>query len=280
MHLIIVITAIGLGWYLRWQWSRPTGSWTQRWQRALLHFLLPPLLLFMTAIAVLGMGPKGQMLGLEAGWLSYILALGFVGFAGISVLRLAYQGWCSLQEIRTYARQSVAGKTARILDTNFPYSALVGFWQPELAITQGLFHTLDSAHLQAVLAHEQAHYDCHDTFWFFWLGWLRSCTAWFPNTEVLWQELLLLRELRADYKAARQVDALLLAEALLEVARAPIQSPESFYAPFSCAAPASRLQERIDALLNEPESPPASPTWVWSWMLLAFLPLMTMPFHN
>lgn len=281
MHLIMIAIALAIAWGVRFSWSRPTKPWTQRWQHALFFFLFPPLLLLATAIAVLCMGTQGKMLGLEAGWLSYALALSSLGVAGISLVKLTYQAWFSCQTVRTYPQKVIAGKSLRVLEIPFPYSAQIGFWKPELVITEGLLATLDSAHLQAVLAHEQAHADYHDTFWFFGLGWLRSWTCWLPNTEALWQELLLLRELRADRQATQSVDALLLAEAILEVARAPLKSPESFCAPLSCVAPPNRLQERIEALLNQPDWP-SSPVlaWNWSWILLAFLPLVTVPLHS
>jgi hypothetical protein len=41
------------------------------------------------------------------------------------------------------------GKNSRILDNPIPFSALIGFWQPELLVSQGLLNTLDSAQLQA-----------------------------------------------------------------------------------------------------------------------------------
>ena len=85
-----------------------------------------------------------------------------------------------------------------------------------------MLDALDRPHLDAVLAHEQAHVYYRDTFWFFWLGWIRSFTIWLPNTEAVWQELLLLRELRADRQATEQVDFLLLAESLLIVAQNPL----------------------------------------------------------
>lgn len=281
MHLIMIAIALAIAWGVRLSWSRASKPWTQRWQHALFFFLFPPLLLLATAVAVLCMGTQGKMLGLEAGWLSYLLALNLLGVAGICLFKLLYQGWSACQNIRTYPQTVVAGKSLRVLEIPFPYSAQIGFWQPELVITQGLLETLDSAHLQAVLAHEQAHADYHDTFWFLGLGWLRSWTCWLPHTEALWQELLLLRELRADRQAAQSVNPLFLAEAILEVARAPLKSPESFCAPLSCAAPPNRLQERIEALLNPPESL-ASPVqaWNWSWILLAFLPLVTVPLHS
>lgn len=280
MHLVMILTALSLALLLRCRWSKPTGTWTERWQRSLLSFLLPPLLLLMTAIAVLCMGPQGRMIGLHADWFSYCLVLGCVGFAIGFGLRLATEGWQSLRQIRSYPQINLDCKPARLLDSSVPYSAQIGFWQPELVVSQGLLRTLKPEHLQAVLVHEQAHHYYRDTFWFFWLGWLRRITAWLPNTEALWQELLVLREIRADRWAASRVDALLVAESLLLVVSDPMMASESFSAAFSRATPINRLQERIDALLAEPESPSPASSWAWSWVLIALLPLVAVPFHS
>jgi len=280
MHLIMILMAIGLAWGLRLAWPGTSGSWRERWQRALLLFLWPPLLLMMTVLAVLCMGPQGEMVGLQAGWFSYLLALSFLGFAGASCLRPAWQGWRSVRQIRTHPQFDLSGQRGRVLDTTTLFSAQIGFWHPELVVSQGLLQALDQPHLNAVFAHEQGHSYYRDTFWFFWLGWIRSCTAWLPYTEALWQELLALRELRADRWATQQVDSLLLAESLLQVVSAPLVS-ESFCAAFSCVAPRSRLVERIDALLaEEPEAPDQPGLWSWSWVLLTLLPLVAVPFHT
>ncbi len=280
MHSVMILGALSLAWLLRCSWSEPTGNWTQRWQRALLLFLLPPLLLLMTALAVLCMGPQGQMIGLHTDWFSYCLVLGGVGLAIVFCFKLAAQGWQSLQQIRTYPQIDLEGRSARLVDSPLLYSAQIGFWQPELVISQGLLQTLKPEHLEAVLTHEQAHHYYRDTFWFFWLGWLRRITSWLPNTESLWQELLILRELRADRWAAGRVDALLLAESLLMVVSTPMMGAENFCAAFSRAAPYNRLQERIEALLEQPESLTQSNLWTWCWVLLALLPLIAVPFHS
>ena len=280
MHLAMILTALSLAWLLRLHGSEPTGNWTQRWQQALLLFLLPPLLLLMTALAVLCMGPQGQMIGLSTDWFSYGLVLGSVGIAVVFCVKLAGEGWQSLQQIRTYPQIDLDGISARLLDNPILFSGQIGFWQPELVVTQGLLQTLKPEHLEAVLTHEQAHHYYRDTFWFFWLGWVRRMTAWLPNTEALWQELLVLRELRADRWAAKRVDALLLAESLLMVVSAPMMASESVCAAFSCAITRNRLQERVDALLGEPESPTQSSSWTWIWVLLALLPLLAVPFHS
>lgn len=280
MHLVMILGALSLAWLLRCSWSQPTGNWTQRWQRALLLFLLSPLLLLMTALAVLCMGPQGQMIGLHTDWFSYCLVLGGVGLAFVFCFKLAAEGWQSLQQIRTYPRIDLEGRAARLVDSPLLYSAQIGFWQPELVISQGLLQTLKPEHLEAVLTHEQAHHYYRDTFWFFWLGWLRQITAWLPNTEALWQELLLLREIRADCWAAGRVDALLLAESLLMVVNTQMRASENFCAAFSCAITRDRLQQRIDALLGEPEFPTESSWWNWTWVLLGLLPLVAVPFHS
>ena len=279
MHLIVIFLVLTIVWQLR-QWEIPlSGVWSDRWKQCLFLFLFPPLLLLTTAVAIICMGFHGTMLGVKASWIGYSIALGFVVVAGCLLLNLAYQGDRSIKQLRQYPQQKILSHTARILNIDFPYSAQIGFWHPELVISRGLLTTLDAEHLEAVLAHEQAHAYYHDTFWFFWLGWLRNLTTWLPNTELLWQELLLLRELRADRHAADRVDYLLLAESLLTVAQAPMESSTILTASFNDAAFSDRLSTRIDFLLAETESIPATKWQSWSWISWLFLPLLTIPLH-
>ncbi len=280
MHLMMILVALSLALGYRHQWSQPQGSWQKRWQRSLLLFLLPPLLLIMTAVSVICMGPQEEpMFWRWQGSFSYLFASGFLGWAVFLCCKLASQSWRSIQQVRSCPRINVIGRRSRMLDNPVPFSALVGFWQPELLVSQGLLNTLDHAHLEAVFQHEQGHYHYRDTFWFFWLGWLRACTAWLPNTEALWQEILLLREIRADRWAAQQVDPLLLAESLLVVVSTLPMYSDNCCAAFSCAAPRHRLQERIDALLT-PELSCQPSLLSWSWLLLVFLPFVAVPFHT
>jgi hypothetical protein len=208
---------------------------------------------------------------------SYILALISLGFFNILGLKLVLGGWKAIKSARECPQMNLNGKQVRILQTKALFAGQIGFWQPELVVSEGLLETLSPIHLESVLAHEQGHYQYRDTFWFFWLGWMRECTAWLPNTEPLWQELLVLRELRADSYAASQVDPLVLAESLLlVVSNNPITSD------VCCAAlgAGDRLEQRIEALLTPPE--PISERQLPSWriFLLAFLPLITVVFHT
>lgn len=280
MHLLMLLAAIAGAWSLRWLWSASSSTWNQRWYSTLSAFLLPPLLLLTTAIAVFWMGPRGQMVRWWEGWGSYGLSIGFLGVAGFLWVHLAIEAWSSLQQIRHHRRIDVQGTASRLIESSVPFVAQVGFWQPELVVSQGVLDTLDAEHLEAVLVHEQAHCQYRDTFWFFWLGWLRRLTAWLPQTEALWQELLILRELRADQWASQQVDSLLLAEALVSVISAPLIEPENVYAAFSGAAVQDRLTERIEALLAEPAADQALHWWNWLWLLVGLLPLIAIPFHT
>jgi Zn-dependent protease with chaperone function len=280
----MILIAFGLSWVIRLVNPQPTINLAQRWRRSLFLFGFPPLFLLITAVAVVSMGYQGEMLGLKASWLSYLLAICFIFYAIIALINLFIQSWGSLKKISRYPQEIVSGKVARIIKTNFPYIAQIGFWKPELVVSQGLFNVLDEEHLQAVLAHEQAHYYYRDTFSFFWLAFLNSFTKWLPNTEALWQELLLLREIRADRKAAQEVDELLLAESLLIVVETaskstPFIRENSFCAAFNEAIPSNRLEERIEALLNREKSSSVFPGWSWIWLLFALLPLITLPWH-
>jgi len=279
MHLMMILVALAVACWTRCSETDSQGSWSARWRRSLFLFLFPPLLIFMTVISLLCMGPQGKMGGLQTGWFSYLLALSCLAFFSILCIKRTWEGWQSVKSARNCPLIHLAGRQVRLLNTGSLFAGQIGFWQPELVLSQGLLQTLSPDHLETVLAHEQGHYHYRDTFWFFWLGWLRSCTAWLPNTEPLWQELLVLRELRADAHAALQVDPLLLAESLLLVVSTPPLSSE-----VCCAALGSpsvdRLEQRINALLAQPEPTPEAQLQSWNCFLLAFLPLVTVIFHT
>ncbi|MCF2146685.1 M56 family metallopeptidase [Desmonostoc muscorum LEGE 12446] len=279
MHLVMILIALAVAWWLRSSWRESEGTWNLRWRRSLFLFLFPPLLIFMTAIAVLFMGPKGNMGGMYTGSISCILALIYLGIFAILCIQLAFQGWQSVESARNCPLVNLGDRRARLLQTEAMFAGQIGFWQPELVVSVGLLQTLSPNHLESVLAHEQGHYQYRDTFWFFWLGWVRSCTAWLPNTEPLWQELLVLRELRADSYAALQVDPLVLAESLLLVVSTSPLSSEICCAALGSPS-ADRLEQRVEALLAPPEPTTESQLQSWHTFLLAFLPLVSVIFHT
>ncbi|MCA2656936.1 M56 family metallopeptidase [Microcystis sp. M061S2] len=278
MLLLALTIAIGLRWFL--------PSYQRRWQITLFFFLFPPLLLLMTVISVVCMGYRGQMLGYNSSLISYFSAIIWLVFAIFCLIKLSYQTWQTHRDFSSYPLKKITAQKARVLAVDFPYSARVGFWKSELIVTQGLLNLLDREHLQAVLAHEQAHQEYHDTFWFFWLGWLRSMSSWLPNSENLWSELVFLRELRADKYASGQVDYLLLAESLLLVAEKVNQVAEINFSDSCCVALNdhslnNRLLERIDALV-ESEKPelPRFNYQVWLLLSLSLAPFLLLPLHS
>ncbi|NJL65490.1 MAG: M56 family metallopeptidase [Methylacidiphilales bacterium] len=294
MHLVMMVVAVVCSYYIRTKYSASGGSWSERWQRAIALFLFPPLLLLTTSVAVVCMESQGHMIGLWDGWFAYGLAKLAVGEAAAKELGIAL-GFCCwvmvkllistldanylLKKINDYPQIDLEGFSAHLLNISDIFIAQVGFYHPKLVVSEGLLQLLDREHLEAVLLHEQAHYHYQDTFWFFWLGWIRDCTAWLPNTNVLYSELLALRELRADRWAINHVDSLILAESLLTVVTKPI-----LVSPIACGAFNSTSQnlfvERIEALLKEPEDLLAPNWWLWIWLILAFSPLATIPLHH
>jgi len=280
MHILMLIIAVWSAIIIRWLWQPQRVPYAQRWQRSLFYFLFPPLLLLMTTMAVLGMGMQGHMLGMETSSISYGVSLLFMGAAILILLWQFYQGARSRKQLQQYPTITVAGYHAQILPTDIPYSAQIGWWNPQLVISQGLRSSLDTAHLEAVIAHENAHYYYRDTFWFFWLGWLYRLTGWLPNSRCLWEELLLLRELRADSKATETVDYLLLAESLVTVAQFSVNSGEIASASLSCTATKTRLEERIEALINQENAMNPPLTNVGRELVWTLTPLFTMPWHH
>ncbi|MEA5464004.1 M56 family metallopeptidase [Leptothoe sp. PORK10 BA2] len=287
MHVSLMVVAIATAILLRLVLTHKCLQ--QAHGLAVLSLLVvSPLLLLTTAVAIIIMGPHGQMVSPVEGWVSYNTAWLFVITSGGLLVHLGWQAYQSMAQIKQYPQQQLShGTIVRMMDADTAFSAQIGLWAPELVISQGLLDTLDQEHLAAVIAHEQAHYYYRDTFWFFWLGWLRRLSLWLPYTDELWQELLLLREIRADNWATRSVDRLTLAESLVQVIAAPL-APVAL-ANFSCTAPSSRLSRRIDALLAEEHDPDHDYGFQPRWSLtttgcmvglgLGLFPLCSIPFH-
>lgn len=279
MHLTLILFVILVAWGVRLDFGFLHHQCRISWTMPLLQFLLPPLLLLSTAFAVLCMGMGGEMFGLPVGWLGCHLAFGFfVWAAGMLIWRLV-QAWRSLLLLKTYPTVDIDNTTGRVLETPALFAAQIGLWNSQLVVSSGLLTQLSPDQLSAVLAHEAAHRYYRDTFWFFILGWMGRLTYWLPRTSVLWQELLLYREIRADRRAAQQVDPLVLAESLLQVVQSPLAVSPLVEAAFSDDS-SLRLEERVEALLSE--QTPAQPLslWFWSVWLLAGVPLLTPLLHH
>ncbi len=295
VHSVMIGGSLSLAWLLRYDWQSPHNncqtSLQERWQKALVKFVLSPLLVFVNAIAILSMGSAGQMMGMPVGRVSYAIAAIFLIYCVGRVLQLILTGWRSLKRLEDLAIADVANSNhdttqninadAKLIDIDEPFAAQIGFWRSRLFVSTGLLNTLDNSHLEAVLCHERAHDYYHDTFWFFWLGCCRQIMPWLPNTQSLWEELLLLRELRADLWAAQYADSLLLAESLVVMVQSRIAPSLTFAAAFgeSQSNCVSRLEERINFLLTTPEPLPKFSWRSFLWLGFALIPLIAMPLH-
>jgi Zn-dependent protease with chaperone function len=310
MHLAMILSAIVIAWVIRqiaglvWfnrdlqsdhqntqlsasydQRQNMVTKWQQRWQRSLFLLVFPALLILTTAVAVLLMGPQGQMVGLPASEVGFAIAACICGYLVVIGIKLLIEIVTATNQLADYELIELDGKQARVLPVLTIFAAQVGLWQPELVVSRGMLKDFARDRLQAVLAHEQAHYHYRDTFWFFWLGWLRQATLWLPHSQALWQELMLLRELRADRWAAQRVDNLLLAESILLSVASAVQPDQGLTGNMAYGIGLSqfdrgdRLEERIDALLSNPAPITNTKPWHLSWLIAVLLPFLSLPLH-
>lgn len=274
MHLVILLAVVAIAWR-----NRQVPRDQQSWDQCLTRFLFAPLLLLSSAIALVTMGTEGAMLGRPIGlWsvASYAIACAYLCYAVAVLLYRTYTACRGLWSVQTLPQVDWQGEPAHVLAVDQPIAARVGLWNAKLVVSQGLLKSVGEPHLSAIRHHELAHLYFQDTFWFFWLGWLRQITQWLPQSDVLWQELLLLRELRADSWASRRTDPLVLAEALYLVASSSSQWQSEFTASVSDRL--DRLEMRIHRLL-EPIADNPSPSVLWR-CALAILPLFTICWHS
>ncbi|MGG6294615.1 M56 family metallopeptidase [Leptolyngbya sp. AN02str] len=280
MHLMLLLLGVAIACGIRLGWRSQSERCCET--TVLIQFLLPPGLVGATCLAVLGMGTHGKMLGHSVGWFGFGLAAMGMAIAVGLLLWQYWLGWRSVQQLRQFPYQLIDIAHGYVIPHALPYAAQIGFWRSHLVVSQGLIARLSRDQLQAVLTHERAHQQFHDTFWFFWLGWIRRLTVWLPHTHHLWQELLLLRELRADAWAAQQVDPLLLAETLLQVVQSSQAVEPDWSAAFGTYESAQWLQRRIDALISPAPVPMTEPRPIWLWVFncMTLLPLATLWFHH
>lgn len=296
MHssLILLTIVLAVAWRLTWRGSQGrslASSWQTRWESALSAFCLPPLMIVLAAGAVLSMGHHGTMMGWSVSPAGCWVSRGVLIFLGGVLAYSLGQVVATDLKLRQYPTITLLqGEAARCLPLDLPMAAQVGLWRSSLLVSKGWLEQLTAKEQQAILAHEQAHADSHDLFWFFWLGVVRRFTVWLPGTQALWEELLLLREIRADRQAAQTSDPFLLAELLVKLSQQMTQAMQSpaldtdfepstgFNEPLSL----SRLEQRVNALV---EPGPTAETHLpavgcLAWMLAAALPLATTWLHT
>lgn len=285
MHLGFILWAMGTAAVVRWAWRPGVGSWQVRWWRAVLALGYPLGLLLSTALAILGMGHHGTMLGWAVSPLGCRVSQLGLGLGLLVLLYGLFQvGWTAWHW-RQYAWVELPqGSRARLVETPVPWAAQVGFWRAALVVSRGWLDQLSPAEQTIILAHEQAHAHYRDPLWFWLLGLARRLTRWLPRTEALWRELLLLREIRADRCALTQADPLTVAELLVKMSRHSALDAaygQPLQASFSHPDELDRLEQRIDALLQPlPEGDKLSLARLGLGLAPMLLPLLAMILHR
>jgi Zn-dependent protease with chaperone function len=285
MHSLLMVLVVTIALGLRWPWRTFPSTWNSRWHYTLIAFCLPLLWLVAASIAVLAMGHHGAMMGLPVSPLGCCLGIMVLSTVFSVVAYSLLRAWWLSLKVQHYPLITLpSGDIARLLDSDPPIAAQVGFWNPCLVISRGWLEGLTVEEQQAMLRHEQAHCHFQDPFWFFWLGIVRRLTLMLPYTTELWEELLLLREIRADRWAARDTDPLLLAELLVKLVRGQQQGHHDLpgnVVGFSHEESLSRLEQRIEALLNPDYlKPETTNTGQDFWWLSTVIPLMAICLHH
>jgi Zn-dependent protease with chaperone function len=297
MHLSLIALMVLLALGLHWQWPGSAHTWSGRWQAALIALGLPPLLILSAAIAILRMGHHGTMMGFSVSPVGCRLSQGVV-LGAIAITLYSFLKALAVEvKLRQYPQVLLpTGEIARLLETSLPLAAQVGVWPTSLVVSRGWLDHLSAAEQQAILHHEQAHAHYRDPLWFFVLGMGRHFTRWLPHTEALWQELLLLREIRADRWAAQHSDPWLVAELLVKLTRQRVSQPGTDpdssglqAMGFSHPTRLDHLEQRVEALLQlapDPSPPTQSAGlarfWLASWWaaLSLGLPLIALWLHR
>lgn len=291
MHFLVMITAVILAYLIRIISQHPHFKKQKSWSLSLFFFITPVLLVLMSSVAIVTMGYQGQMWGIEATLISYILAWCCLGYGVINLFTYYLEIKKISIRVNQLAEENVLGNQAKVLNTSFPYAGLMGFYQGEkksltdffqshLVLSKGLINLLSQEHLQAVITHEKAHQKHKDPLIFFCLSYCKNITFWLPNNEKLWNDLILLRELRADNTASKSVDFLLLAESLLMMTQEAMEQPSPMDYDFICTFMDNRLNERIEALINQDNSAHYINWYQLSWMMVVFIPFIIIPFHQ
>jgi len=280
MHILLLVLIVLLVWAIRF-FLRPRQA-----HEALFPFLFPPLVIFFTLLSIIAMGRSGEMFGLPSGFIAYLLSLSLLLIIFLVSVQKFWQMNEDLKKIRQLPLEEISNSQVRMIDIEFPYIAQIGFWSPELVMSKGFVYLLEPEELTAVLAHEKAHYIFRDTFCFFVLDLIRSLTFWLPNTQMLWQKLILMREIRADRWALRVADPLVLTQSLLKIIGAvsqkskKIEFSDSFSALFHPDMSNSHLLIRIDSILEKDEAYPSLLSTLFLGVLSSLLPLLLVIWHS
>lgn len=187
-------------------------------------------------------GGPAALLGLSIA----VLSLLAIGLGLKSVYR---QSRASRRYMKTLTVSSdsveIAGSRCRLIDVDEPLAFCAGYLRPSVYLSRGARERLDSAELQAVVAHEAHHRARRDPLRLLAGRILADSLFFIPILRRISERYLALGELAADEAAVRAVRGRApLASALLKFSESGLQP----------AAIVSIAPERVDHLMGDPDA--------------------------
>jgi Zn-dependent protease with chaperone function len=264
---------------------RPAGEVMLERSRDLLHlFLLPdPTNHSVTPYALTGSaGPWLLLFGLAVS--SFMLVRRLVGMALVARLlarcRPVGHDLAHVQ-VRLDALARSAGLVRRPLALVLPPGVhgafAVGVRRPRVLLSRDLLALLEPDELDAVLAHELAHFEARDVQIMFVGGLLRDLVAWNPFAHSALRRLAASREVEADRRAADLTGRpLALASGLVKVCELVAGRPGAHQrAALALLRPGGRITRRVTGLLaladGRTESRPAVLPYALAALIVALL---------
>lgn len=149
------------------------------------------------------------------------------------------------------------------LESDTSVAALSGLFRPELLVSRGLLHRLTNDELEAVIAHEWAHYYYGGNLRMFLIWIFRALQAPNPAALIMFRSLIENQEAACDALAAWVTKSpQALARAIVKVHDDGQEARPIEELATTADSMATRL--RVAALKAEPPKEPSR--WFWSWM--------------
>ena len=185
------------------------------------------------------------------------------------------------KEIEYLSEQAGLKKAPEVLllPPGSPGAFAVGTRRSRILISRDLLTALDSAELEAILAHEIAHIEARDTQVMVAAGFLRDLVAWNPVAHMSYRKLMTDRELEADRRAASLTGKpLAVASSLVKVCELVRGSKLRHRALVAFMKPGTRIKRRVNNLLAVADgvavaSPPRYTPYAFAAVLVAVIGL-------
>ena len=261
--LASAVAALAVG--VTWRHVAATASPAVTAERIFFMRLMPSLLGGLTAllVAVAYTLWETRVEVERAGVLGLTLAAAGLVIVGTALWRALVAMWRTWSVRRTLVRSSgtrlpAVPLRAYVVESRFPVVALVGLVMARLFVARRVIDACTTDEFDAVIAHEQAHARHRDNLRRMAMTAAPDPLGLLPAGRQMQQAWLRASELAADEWAAGRTNGVLLASALVKVARLATTPPEPM--PASALYSGEPITERVQRLL-EPVPAAAPPPW-------------------